>query len=318
VPMFTWGSWLDGTSAEAVLRNFNTFSSPQLAVIGAWKHEMTGHGSPYLKPGAKPNPPQDQQWAAMAQFFEDTLVKDQPPRGKCLHYYTLGEERWKQTNVFPLSNTDLQTWYFQAEQELSPDAPGETDGADSYTVDFEATTGKTNRWQTQMARPLIYGDRAREDRRLLTYTSAPLEEDIEITGYPVVTLYVASSEEDGAFFAYLEDVDEGGVVRYITEGQLRGIHRKLSDQPAPYGTGMPYRTFKRADASPLPRGETVELTFGLQPTSVLIRRGHRLRVALAGADKDTFSRIPDEKIPAWRVARNLTAASRIVLPVIKR
>jgi len=102
---------------------------------------------------------------------------------------------------------------------------------------------------------------------------------MEVTGYPVVTLYAASTEEDNAFFVYLEDVDEQGVVRYITEGELRGIHRRLSTEAPPYWMGMPYRTFKRADAAPMPRNEMVELTFGLQPTSVLIRRGHRIRIA---------------------------------------
>jgi hypothetical protein len=67
--------------------------------------------------------------------------------------------------------------------------------------------------------------------------------------------YVASTEEDGAFFVYLEDVDEPGVVRYLTEALLRGIHRKLSDEMPPYVTSMPSHTFKRADAMPLPRGE---------------------------------------------------------------
>lgn len=32
---------------------------------------------------------------------------------------------------------------------------------------------------------------------------------------------------------------------------------------------MPYRTLKRADAATLPRGEMVEFTFGLEPTSAL-------------------------------------------------
>jgi len=314
--MFVWGSWLDATTADTVLRSFNTLSNPQIGIIGAWKHEMTAHGSPYSKPASKPQPLHEQQWAAVAQFFEQTLKRDQPPSGKTLFYYTLGEETWKQTDEFPLPNTTMQTWYFQPEKGLSLERPTEDVGADSYTVDFEATTGWTNRWQTQMAKPLVYPDRAREDRRLLTYTSAPLEQDMEITGYPVVTLHVASTEDDGAFFVYLEDVDEKGVVRYITEGELRGIHRQLSPQPAPYWMGMPHRTFKRAEAAPLPPGEFVELTFGLQPTSVLIRRGHRVRVAFAGADKDTFMRIPAQESPVWQVSRTKTLASCIQLPIV--
>jgi uncharacterized protein len=315
--LFVWGSWLDATTADTVLRSFNTLSNPQIGVIGAWKHEMTAHGSPYHKPKSKPNPLHEQQWAAIAQFFENTLKKDQPPSGKTLFYYTLGEEAWKQTDTFPLPNTSMQTWYFQAQQGLSPDRPTGEEGADSYRVDYEATTGLTNRWHTQMARPLVYADRAREDRRLLTYTSAPLEHDTEITGYPVITLYVASTTDDGGFFVYLEDVDESGVVRYITEGQLRGIHRTLSSDRAPYWMGMPYRTFKCADATLLPRDSFVELTFGLQPTSVLIRQGHRLRVAIAGADKDTFMRIPAQGSPTWQVSHSKTLASCIDLPIIR-
>lgn len=315
--IFSWGSWLDAATAEAVLRTYNTFSNPQIAVIGAWKHEMTRHGSPYQKPNTTPNPPLERQWDAMAQFFAGTLVADQPPSGKTLFYYTLGEEAWKQTETFPLPNTEAQTWYFQAGGGLAPHVPIEDGAVDDYTVDFAATTGKTNRWHTQMAQPLIYRDRAAADRRLLTYTSAPLERDTEITGYPVVTLYVASTASDSAFFVYLEDVDSGGVVRYITEGQLRGLHRKLSESPAPYWTGMPYHTFNRADASPMPSGEMVEITFGLLPTSVLIRRGHRIRLAIAGADADTFVQIPAQSTPpTWQISRSTTLPSCIRLPIV--
>lgn len=316
--MLSWGSWLDATTAEAVLRNFNTFSNPQTAIIGAWKHEMTAHGSPFQKPNAKPSPSQNQQWVALAQFFEETLTRDQPPQAKRLFYYTLGEETWKQTDVFPLPDTQMQNWYFQADQALSPQMPTSSSASDSYTVDLSATTGKTNRWNTQMAKPVVYADRAAEDRRLLTYTSAPLDHDLEITGYPVVTLHLTSNQTDGAFFVYLEDVDEKGVVRYITEGQLRGIHRKLSSDPAPYWTGMPYHTFKRADAMPLTPDKVAELTLGLQPTSVLIRQGHRLRVAIAGADQDTFASIPTQVAPLWQVHRSPLLASCIQLPVIAR
>ena len=316
VPMMSWGSWLDGAAAEAALRNFRTYSAPQIVIIGAWKHEMTAHGSPYGKAGAAPDPAKTQQWAAMAQFFQQTLVEDAPPQGKTLFYYTLGEEKWKRAERFPPEALN-QPLYFAAGNALVEEKPGEM-AADRYGVDFEASTGKTNRWNTQMAKPLVYPDRAEADRRLLTYTSAPLRRDVEITGYPLVTLYIASSEDDGAFFVYLEDVDPQGVVRYITEGQLRGIHRKLADSPAPYVTTMPYRTFARADAAPMPRGEFVELTFALQPTSVLIRQGHCIRVALAGADKDTFARIPAQGTLTWQVGRGGAKASHIVLPMIER
>lgn len=312
--IFSWASWLDGASAEVALRTFHTLSNPQLVVIGAWKHEMSAHGSPYQRPGARLSPAQREQWAALAQFFDQTLAHDRPPQGKRLFYYTLGAEEWRAAERFPPPGVAPQDWYFQDGRGLAPTPPAAA-AADTYVVDFAATTGTANRWHTQMARPVVYRDRARQDRRLLTYTSAPLEQDLEIVGYPVVTLYVASSVDDGAFYAYLEDVDARGVVRYLTEGQLRGIHRKLADAPPVYRTGMPYRSFRRADAAPLPRGEPVELTFGLQPIAALIRRGHRIRVAIAGADHDTFVRIPAEGTPIWQVLRGPGHASRISLPI---
>lgn len=314
--LFNWGSWLDGPTAEAALRTHHTLPNPQITVIGAWKHEMTAHGSPYLPPKSPPDPASPAQLDAMAQFFQQVLVDNQPPQGKTLYYTTLGDHTWKRAESFPPPEAAPQTWYFQPEGQLAS-TPPQAAGADRYTVRPEASTGTTNRWHTQMARPLHYPDRAQADQLLLTYTSAPLERDLEVSGYPVLTLHLASTHDDGAFFAYLEDVDEAGVVRYVTEGQLRGLHRQLGEAP-PYVTGMPYHPCKRAAAAPLPPGETVELVIGLQPTSALFRRGHRIRVALAGADKDTFATIPAQGTPTWTVQRGPGAASAIRLPVIAR
>jgi uncharacterized protein len=95
---------------------------------------------------------------------------------------------------------------------------------------------------------LLQLDRTEMDRRLLTYTSAPLERDIEITGHPVVTLQASTSADDGAFFVYLEDVDPGGHVTYITDGQMRPMHRKVSTEKPPYTIQVPYHSLNRKDA----------------------------------------------------------------------
>ena len=145
-----------------------------------------------------------------------------------------------------------------------------------------------------------------------------LEEDLEITGHPIITLYVTSTSPESAFFVYLEDVDETGRVTYVTEGQLRAIHRKISNEPPPYKMMVPYHTFKRNDVMQLVPGEIVELTFGLLPTSVLIRENHRIRIAIAGHDKDTFDRIPVKETPVITVLRNVHNASFIDIPIIAR
>jgi len=81
---------------------------------------------------------------------------------------------------------------------------------------------------------------------------------------------------------------------------------------------VPYHSFKRKDSLPLVPGEIANITFGMLPTSVLVRKGHRLRVALAGADKETFSRYPTEGSPTISIIRDANHASFIEIPIIKR
>jgi len=51
-------------------------------------------------------------------------------------------------------------------------------------------------------------------------------------------------------------------------------------------------------------GEIDELSFGFHPTSVLIKKGHRIRIAFAGHDEGTFARIPAEGTADIMVSRN--------------
>ena len=69
---------------------------------------------------------------------------------------------------------------------------------------------------------------------------------------------------------------------------------------------------------PLVPGEVTELAFGLLPTSALIKKKHRIRVAIAGHDKDTFARIPPDATPTITVFRNKLHASFIDLPITTR
>jgi predicted acyl esterase len=52
--------------------------------------------------------------------------------------------------------------------------------------------------------------------------------------------------------------------------------------------------------------------------TVLIEKGHRLRIAIAGHDKDTFARIPTEGTPEISVQRNSVYASHVDLPMRER
>jgi uncharacterized protein len=197
--------------------------------------------------------------------------------------------------------------------------PPDASASDSYTVDFSTTSGAHNRWKTNLGGgDVIYPNRTAEDKKLLTYTTAPLEADLEITGSPVVTLEMASTTSDGAVFAYLEDVGPDGRVTYVDEGILRTIHRKIATTPLSYVPLGPAHSYVRADAEPMPAGQSAEIAFSMFPTSVLLHKGHRIRVALAGADESMFDRIPANATPIWTVYREKSRASSLEVPARKR
>jgi uncharacterized protein len=316
VAINSWGGWFDASTADAVIRTFLSLPNYERAIIGPWNHGGGQNASPFQTAKSQ-RVMQAYEWL---RFFDHYLkgIDTRLGKDKLLHYFTIGEERWKTTNTWPVPGTKMVRWYLDAGNTLSRNITAANSGEDSYSVNFEATSGEKNRWHTQVGGEVFYPNRVEEDKKLLTYTSAPFDSDMEITGYPVIDLCVTSTATDGAFFVYLEDVDEKGTVTYLTEGVLRALHRKVSTEKPPYKLLVPHHSFMRKDAMPLVPGQVAELKFGLQPISVLIKKGHRLRIAIAGADKGTFARIPAEGLPMIAVIRNKEHSSSIELPVIER
>ena len=316
VAIHNFGGWFDAATPEAIIKTFLTLKNYQRAVIGPWNHGATQNASPYQTADSKRVMLQI-EWL---RFFDHYLkgIDTGLDTDKRLFYFTIGEERWKVTNTWPVVGAQMTPWYFSENNSLTAKAPSGKSGADNYTINFDATTGAKNRWHTQVGGEVVYPDRAAEDKKLLTYTSDPLETDMEITGHPVVSLFVTSTHTDGGFFVYLEEIDENGKVTYLTEGELRALHRRVSNEQSPVKLPVPYHSFRKKDAMPLVPGQVAELKFGLQPISVLVKKGHRLRVAIAGHDKDTFIRTPAEGTPTISVQRNTRGLSMVELPVIRK
>ena len=54
--------------------------------------------------------------------------------------------------------------------------------------------------------------------------------------------------------------------------------------------------------------ETAEIAIAMHPTSALFKKGHRIRLAIGGADKDTLARIPQDETPQWTIERKRSRA----------
>jgi putative CocE/NonD family hydrolase len=312
--IYSYSGWFDGAYAHAAIKRFLTVRNPgSRLVLGPWNHG----GGYYSEPPNAPSPSSFDHAAELRRFFDarlegkDTGIDAEKP----VHYFTMVENKWKAADTWPVPARTV-TLYFGPGHTLEAKRPTEPDGEDTYQVNPLADTGPESRWNTGVgSRRVDYPDRRKEDDKLLVYQSATLPTDVEVTGHPLITLEVTSNRTDGDFFVYLEDVEPGGRVSYVTEGLLRAIHRKLSSDPAPYQDVVPYRTFERKDAQPLVPGENAELVFDLLPTSYLFRAGHALRVALAGADAGHFANRHGEP-PTLTFHRSASLSSHIDLPVV--
>ena len=326
IPLVIRCGWHDAGTQLGALSLFVSFKSPMRVILGPWSHVGDSRADPFQAGDGKTLEaiPFDDVWSLTVQslnaiFKQNNLTNTIKPIDDdfgVVEYYTLGENRWKTTRMWPLPDTQRQRLYLSSGHQLSMSAPTAAEGSDHYSVNPHAGTGLNNRWHTQTGNPIFFPDRQEEDKKLLVYDTPPLESDIEITGHPVVHLLIRSTATDGQFFVYLETIDPDGRVRMLTEGQLRGLHRKVSDEAPPYTMFGPYHSLKEKDAQPLIPGEVAEISFDLFPISVLLKKGQRIRLAIAGADKDVFAPIPGCEKPEIIVERNSIFASYIDLPIV--
>lgn len=317
IPMLVWVGWLDAGSVNDALGRYMSVDVPQQLVIGPWSHGGGDDADPFQPEETPVDPPEAEQTQMLVDFFDAQLIEGAPLESS-IRYYTQGAGQWHTAATWPPTGATMQRYYFGPDGSLTAEAPLETGAADAYAVDFTASTGEDSRWHTPLGGDVIYPDRAEEDQKLLTYTTPPLPADAEITGNPIVTLYVASTADDGAFHVYLEDVAPDGRATYITEGIMHALHRQVSDEAPPYAVFGPYHTFERADGALLVPGEVTEISFALFATSAVIEAGHQIRVAIAGHDAGAFERIPAEGEVTISVQRNPASASFIELPLMER
>jgi predicted acyl esterase len=118
-----------------------------------------------------------------------------------------------------------------------------------------------------------------------------------------VTLHLVASEPDAALHVFLSEEESDGSVRYVTEGVLRVLHRKLTACPQNYRASWPYHSCNCGDATPLVPGRFEEVVVVMLPIAWLFSAGSRIRLAIAGADADHYGQVPHGRPPALTIDR---------------
>jgi predicted acyl esterase len=114
--------------------------------------------------------------------------------------------------------------------------------------------------------PEMPGDQRRDDALSATWDSGTLNEDLEITGAPLVALKLSSDKPNGQIAVRLNHIHPDGASTRITYGVLNLCHRLGHDKNAP-----------------LPIGEAVDIELALDQCAYTVPAGHRIRLSISNS-----------------------------------
>ena len=224
-------------------------------LIGPWTHAAM--------PGMAAGVRESVAWFRAHLMGDRATLREAPVR-----LFIMGANQWRDFSEWPPAAARPERWHLQPGGGLAPTPPPESE-PDRYRYDpanptpargGTALTGPSSGPKDN--RPL----EARAD--VLVYTSAALEQDIEVIGPVTAELYVRSTLEHTDFFARLCDVNPSGKSINLCDNILR----LEPGHPAPDPDG------------------SIHLTIDLWPTAHRFQRGHRLRVQVSSGAHPRFAR----------------------------
>jgi putative CocE/NonD family hydrolase len=333
VPIFQQGGWFDPYSGSH-LRTFAGVGNRvgNRVLLGPWSHEEeveTFRGDVDFGPGSV-TAIRDHDLAFFDRHLRelDNGWDERPP----LELFVMGANEWRAETEWPLPGTETTPWYLHSggrantmfgDGTLGLDPPANGEPADSYLYDPEdpvPTIGGNNSvlTMTQGAEtPILPGPRDQRvlERRddVLSYTSAPLDRDLEVIGPVEMVLYAASSARDTDFIVRLSDVYPGGKAIFLAEGMLRARYRG---------------SVEGESVELLEPGEVAEYRIRCYPTANVFRTGHRLRLDITSSSFPRFSRNLNTgedvgtgtriEVARQTVLHTDAYPSHILLPVVRR
>jgi hypothetical protein len=240
-----------------------------------------------------------------------------------------GSYEWRDEQEWPPKRARIVPFYFRRKKSrsltslndggLSTEAPSRSEGSTAYDYpDLQWVSGVVAMGPTGPD-PI---------KRVLTFTTDPLEDDLEVTGNVVLELHAASSQTDTDFFVKLadqfpqspEDRKKGIQPRSfnVSKGWLKASHH-FTKNPARSRPDRPF--YDHDDPRPLEPGKVYKFEIEVLPCAYQFKKGHRIRVELVNGDSsitDTAWTHPyhPSKIGRDTIHHNAARPSRILLPVI--
>ncbi len=209
----------------------------------------------------------------------DTGIMDDPPVKLAIRH---GNDKfeWRYEQEWPLARTQWTKLYLDLSK---PD--------DSEGKGIAGTLARSNPAQTaSRTYEATGGSHGHPPAKGISLVTPPMTEDTEITGPVAAQLYVSSTSEDMDLFLTIRNIDpagndvwdtgqQGGQVP-VAKGWLRVSHRELD--PA---LSKPYRPYhKHLRRLWLKPGEIVKVDVEIWPTSMVFKKGHRLRLDIQPRD----------------------------------
>ena len=252
---------------------------------------------------------------------ERNNFKENTPK---VQYFTMGSNIWQSSDTWPPLNSKMTTYYLNSggkanslygDGTLSTKIPGAMDKADTFSYDplNPVTSYGGNVCCTGNAvKGGAFDQRVMEARNdILVYTTAPLSEGREITGFITTTLYVSSDVKDTDFTIKLIDVYPDG----------RAYNLDETIQRVRYREGYEKEVF-------MEKGKVYKLDLTPMATSNFFKKGHRIRVEISSSNFPRFARNLntggrnyDEKVGITAnntVHHSSEYPSAISLPIVKK
>jgi putative CocE/NonD family hydrolase len=312
VAVLSVSGWMDGAGYQngAIARFLTLPNHNKHLLLGPWDHGARINVSPWRHAET----PEFSLDGELLRFFDTYLMERDTglSREARVHYFSMHAEAWREAARWPPAATMRRL--FLGEGGALSKSPGE--GEDRVTVSFGFGSGMHTRYGRLAAHDIrsYYDDWQPREATLFRWRSAPLDTAVELVGHAVLRLHLKASEPDAALHVYLSEEEPDGTVRYVSEGVLRALHRKLSPSPPHYRASWPYHSCDRGDAAPLVPGRAEEIVIALLPTAWRFAKASRIRLAIAGADADHYGQVPHGRPPVFTIDRGQSFLDLPCLP----